>query len=179
MLRVAFDRTPSKPGVGTNRAQFFRRDFGPGELPLRDPQRSCLKFVRHLLFGEFFGREVSDALDRHGIILERQAERPGAVLVADVLHVTGDGAVGDLHGVDIIKIRNYLVPQRSKHEDRFTNRWNTPGGRWLHLVSARCEDPPRQLHDWPGPMGGVWCDCGGGRTRAVARCEETDVEGLA
>jgi hypothetical protein len=49
--------------------------------PLRVSQGRRLKFVGHLFFGEFFGREATDTLNRDGIILERQPERPSAVFV--------------------------------------------------------------------------------------------------
>jgi hypothetical protein len=44
-------------------------------LTFCDSKRRRLKFVVHLLFREFFGREITDAFNRDGIILERQFER--------------------------------------------------------------------------------------------------------
>jgi hypothetical protein len=61
-----------------------------------------VEFVVHLFFRKFLGREITDALNRYGIILERQFERPGAVFVVGVLHVGGYGTVANGHGVDII-----------------------------------------------------------------------------
>jgi hypothetical protein len=72
--------------------------------PLRDPQRRRLEFVAHLFFSEFFGREISDAFNRHGVILERQPELSTTVFVVGVFHVGGDGAVGDVHRVDVINV---------------------------------------------------------------------------
>ena len=72
--------------------------------PLRVSQRRRLEFVVHLFFSEFLGRETTDTLNRYGIILERQFERPRTVFVVGVLHVAGDGAVGNTHRVDVIRI---------------------------------------------------------------------------
>jgi hypothetical protein len=77
-------------------------------LTFRVSQRRRLKLVVQLFFGEFFGREISDAFSRHGIILECQFERPGAVFVVGLLHVGGDGAVRDVHSGDNIKIGTLL-----------------------------------------------------------------------
>src|ERR1700677_2524976 len=66
----------------------------------RVSQGRGLQFVVHLFFREFLGREISHALNRNRVILQRQFERPGAVFVFGVLYL----AVADTHGVDIIKI---------------------------------------------------------------------------
>jgi len=63
-----------------------------------------VKFIARLLFRKFLGRETADAFNRYGIVLERQFERPSAVFVVGVIHVGGDGAVGNLHRVDVIRI---------------------------------------------------------------------------
>jgi hypothetical protein len=48
--------------------------------PLRDSQGRRLKLVVHLLFCAFFGREISDAFNRDGIILEPLLERPNRLM---------------------------------------------------------------------------------------------------
>jgi len=76
-------------------------------LTLSDSQGSRVKFIGHLFLREFLRLEVRRTFNRHRIILERQFERPSAVFVVGVLHVGGDGAVGDIHGVDSIKVADY------------------------------------------------------------------------
>ena len=81
-----------------------RRILARTALALRDPQGGRLKFIVHLLFREFLGREIAGAFNRDRIILDRQFERPGAVFVLGVLHVAGDSPVGNIHGVDVVNI---------------------------------------------------------------------------
>jgi hypothetical protein len=81
-----------------------RQILAPTALTLRDSQGRRLELIVHLFFREFLGGKISHALNRDRIILECQFERPGSVFVFGVFHVAGDGTVGDVHGVDIIKI---------------------------------------------------------------------------
>ena len=147
-------------------------------LAFCDPQGGRLKFVVHLVFREFLGREIRRNLNRGRIILESQVERPSAVFVFGVLHVAGYRPVGNIHGADIIKIGSFVRQKGSEHEDGPTSRWRAPSGFRLHLVPARLQRPTGEFHDRPDPMGGVRWDCGGGGNRAIVRYEETDVEGL-
>ncbi len=73
-------------------------------LTLGDSQGGRVKLIVHLLLRKFLAREITHALNRDRIILECQFERPGAVFVLGVLHVAGDGPVGNIHGVDVINI---------------------------------------------------------------------------
>jgi len=75
--------------------------LGQTASTLRDSQGGRLKFVAYLLFREFPGREITDALNRGRIIFKRQFERPSAVFVLGVLYVGGYGPVADMHGVDV------------------------------------------------------------------------------
>ena len=63
------------------------------------------------------------------------------------------------------------------HENRHPNRCSAPDRRRLRLAPSRHQRASRQLHDQTDPVGGVRCDCGGGWTRGVIRCEEKDAEG--
>ncbi len=68
-----------------------------------------MKFIVHLFFREFLGREIAGAFNRDRIIFDRQFERPSAIFVVDILHLTADGPVGNIHGVDVINLGYSVV----------------------------------------------------------------------
>jgi len=149
-------------------------------LTLRDSQGRCVKFVVHLLFREFLGREIAGAFNRDRIFVERQFERPGAVFVVGVLDVGGDCAVADVHGVDIIKISRTTPSGPHRRIMRIILRIVATlliviGCIWL-LQGVNVL--PGSFMTGPNPMGGVRCDCDGGRNWAAVRREQTDAEGL-
>ena len=69
---------------------------------LPDSQNRGIQQVVHLFFSKLLGRKVPVALNRNGIAIQRQPERPRAIFVLGVLYVARYHALADFHWIFIL-----------------------------------------------------------------------------